>query len=181
METFWRHSLLTALLARTLAWRCRVLHPERLFVAGLLHDIGSLVLYNRLPELCRELLETAAGDEQALYAAEMQRLGFSHGHLGALLLGMWDLPETLTETVRHHHRPDEANGAAREAGIVHLAEALANGAGNGGFCELPGSAPAPEAAAWERIGLPPERADGRELVAEAGEELAVLTAALTGH
>ena len=86
MDTFWRHSLYTALIARILAGRVDVLHPERLFVGGLLHDIGSLVVYSRLHELAREILLTAKGDEEVFYHMEMEMLGFSHADLGSLLL-----------------------------------------------------------------------------------------------
>ncbi|NHZ69838.1 MAG: HDOD domain-containing protein, partial [Thermotogales bacterium] len=50
METFWRHSVYTGLLARAIAARANVLHPERLFVAGLMHDIGSIILYHQRPD-----------------------------------------------------------------------------------------------------------------------------------
>jgi putative nucleotidyltransferase with HDIG domain len=103
MDTFWRHSMFTALIARGFAKRCRILHPERLFIAGLLHDIGSLVIYNRLPEVARDIILIADGDENALYEAKTRELGFGHPELGALLLELRNIPKPLQNAVRHHH------------------------------------------------------------------------------
>ena len=66
MDTFWRHSVYTGLLARALAIRINVLHPERLFVSGLMHDIGSLVLYNQRPDDRRDSLLVAEGEEEVV-------------------------------------------------------------------------------------------------------------------
>lgn len=137
MDTFWRHSIYTGLIARSLARRCSVLHPERLFIAGLLHDIGSLILYCRLHEIARDLLLVADGDEEVFYRAELETLGFSHADLGAMLLARWQIPENLQEAVRDHHDPASASKYGMEAAILHVANLLANRSGIGGFCETP--------------------------------------------
>ena len=171
MDTFWRHSLFTALIARGFAKRCQILHPERLFIAGLLHDIGSLVLYNRMLELSRDLLLVAEGDEAALDEAEHQELGFGHAELGALLLELWNIPESLQSAVRYHHRPEGATGeSAREAAILHVAEVLANRSEIGGFCEdtVPGAGPHPES--WTTLNLDPDSLDFEEIIGDAGIE-----------
>ena len=92
-EVTWRHSIYCGLLSRALARRCRVLHPERLFVLGLLHDLGSLVIYRRAPQLAVELLEQAQGNEEALYYLELEQLGFSHADVGGLLFGIGRCPK----------------------------------------------------------------------------------------
>ena len=170
MDTFWRHNLFTALIARTFAKRCGVLHPERLFVAGLLHDIGSLVLYNRMPERSREFLLIADGDENALYEAEHKALGFGHPELGALLLDLWKIPQPLQEAVRFHHCPAQAPSAAREIAIVHIAESLANQSDIGGFCEETQAGAGPHPAAWHAVGLTPDGVDTEEIIGAAGIE-----------
>jgi putative nucleotidyltransferase with HDIG domain len=137
MDTFWRHSIYTGLLARALARRCHVLHPERLFVAGLLHDIGSLVLYHQEPEVCSEHLLIAAGDEELLYQAELEHFGFSHADLGRRLASDWKLPDTLAAAIGGHHRPELAAEAVQEASLIYLAERLANGLEAGNFCGQP--------------------------------------------
>jgi putative nucleotidyltransferase with HDIG domain len=178
MDTFWRHSIYTALLSRILAKRCRVLHPERLFVAGLLHDIGCLVLYARLPELARDLLLTAGGDEEALYAAETEVLGFSHAELGALLMRNWQLPGNLIDAVGHHHAPADATVGKTEAAIVHLANVLANRSGIGTFTEEPGSLSAFDVRALTILELDTENLDAHAVTGEAGLQFAETAAAL---
>jgi HD-like signal output (HDOD) protein len=136
MDTFWRHSIYCGLVARNCASRLNYLHPERLFIAGLLHDVGSLVLYNRLPELTRDLLQIAAGDEEACYQLELEELGFSHATLGSLMLERWHLPVTLRDAVAFHHEPQHAEEVQMEAAIVHLANVVANRSEIGAFCEI---------------------------------------------
>ena len=92
MSSFWRHSVCCGLIARRLSRHCGVLHPERLFIAGLLHEVGTLVLFHQLPELSAELVEACEGDEDSLHRAELDTLGYSHAEVGSLLLTLWSLP-----------------------------------------------------------------------------------------
>ncbi len=168
MDTFWRHSLYTAINARLLAKRCNVLHPERLFVAGLLHDVGSLILYHRAPQICKELLINAKGDEEALHQAEIEEFGFSHADIGALLLKLWHLPDSLQEAVACHHRAGMASENPREAAIIHLANALANHTEIGAFCEMPMTELQVDERIWEPLGLGAADLDHEALLEEAG-------------
>ena len=168
MDTFWRHSLYTGLIARILAKQIGVLHPERLFIAGLLHDIGSLVLYSRRTEIARDLLLIAQGDEEMLCQAEVDTLGFSHADLGRLLLDQWRLPEALQEAVGYHHDPAAAESAQLEAALVHLANNLANCSLIGAFCEDPTGSSVPADAAWAITGIEPDSLDAEALIGEAG-------------
>lgn len=172
MDSFWRHSLYTAVNARLLAKRCHVLHPERMFVAGLLHDVGSLILYHRAPQIAKELLIKTQGDEQALHQAEIDEFGFSHADLGALLMKLWRLPEALQEAVACHHRPAAADRNPREAAIIHLANALANHTEIGAFCEMPMTELQVDEAAWRLLDLSAETLDAEALLEEAGIQFA---------
>ncbi|MFN2309596.1 MAG: HDOD domain-containing protein [Gammaproteobacteria bacterium] len=168
IDTFWRHGIYTGLIARALAKQCRVLHPERLFVAGMLHDIGSLVLYNRMPETAADLLLICDGDEGILHQAELAELGFSHADLGGALLNTWMLPETLQEAVCYHHMPGYALSAEREASIVHLADNLANRAQLGAFCEHPSLTAKADVSAWKALGVDEAQFDYDAVIGEAG-------------
>ncbi len=137
MDTFWRHSVYTGLLARTLAVRANVLHPERLFVAGLMHDLGSLVLYHQRPDAMRDILLIAAGDEEVLYQSELECFGFSHARLAANLMEQWQLPSSLVEAIDWHHQPEMAQQACMEAHLLYLANHLVNESEQGNFMASP--------------------------------------------
>lgn len=178
MDTFWRHSLYTALIARILAKRVDVLHPERLFIAGLLHDIGSLVVYSRLHELARDILLTAKGDEEVFYHMEMEMLGFSHADLGSLLLAQWQMSPELQDAVACHHAPAKARTAVLESAILHISNVLANRSGLGGYCEMGECLSAIDERALEAIGLAAGSLAESELTGQAGLQFADTAALL---
>ena len=131
MAEFWRYSVTTGVIARDLAGRCRVLHGERLFVMGILHDIGRLVIYLRLAEQARDILLITGGDDSLLAETERDLLGFDHMQVGAELLRKWKLPEGLVAVVGSHHHPLTAGDYRLEASLVHIATVMANGVMNG--------------------------------------------------
>ncbi len=153
IDTFWRHSVSCGILSRELARRCRVLHPERLFVAGILHDIGSLVMYHRAPERIKNLLLAAQGNETILQHLEKKEFGFNHADIGGMLLSRWQLPPLLQEVVRCHHDPDAASEARLEAAIVHIADGLANQSEQGAFYAMPSPDLFVDSEAWKVTGL----------------------------
>lgn len=159
VSTFWRHSVYCGVISQSLGKRCRVLQPERLFVAGLLHDVGSLLLCHRIPEVCRDLLATAGGDEEALHRAELDELGFSHAELGGLLMDLWRLPNPLQAAVRFHHTPGDAGDGRTEAALVHLANVLANRCQAGSYCGCATPEWNVSPAAWQALPLQPEDVD----------------------
>lgn len=159
VSVFWRHSLYTAIIAKLLARRCNVLHPERLFVAGLLHDVGCLVLYMTHPEEMREALLIAKGDEELIARKEQELLGFDHAEVGARLLQVWKLPESTTEAIRHHHNPAAAPDLTLDIAIVHLASVLANRVDEGSFSGEAGFAAPLDPATLALTGLSEDVAD----------------------
>ncbi len=151
VNTFWRHSIYCGVIAQELGKLCGVSHPERLFVAGLLHDVGSLLLYHRVPEVSRQLLLMSQGDEEVLHACELEELGFSHADLGGRLLELWQFPQPLQQIVRFHHQPSAVNESRAEVSIVHLANLLSNTSGLGGFCEEPAQHAAGDEQVWDAL------------------------------
>ena len=127
MDDFWQHSIACGLAARELMGKQRAAQGESIFVAGLLHDIGQLVIFNKLPEQARQVLEMAVDemDEISLSEAEQRVLGFDHAQVGAELIRQWQLPQSLYECVAFHHQPAAADVFRFEAAIVHLANTLA--------------------------------------------------------
>ncbi len=124
IDLFWRHSVHTGIIARLLSKHCNVLHGERLFVAGMLHDIGKLVLYFKEPELSQQVLLEAAETDGQLYNAEKSIIGFTHGDVGAALIEAWKLSDMLQETAAYHHTPLKARKHPLETSIVHIANSI---------------------------------------------------------
>ena len=111
------------------------LNPERLFVVGLLHDVGSLAINRKFPEIAERTIVASAGNEQNLARLEREELGFDHAELGAMMFASWNLPQATCDAIHHHHDPDAAKDNAHEAGILHVADALANASGTGSYSE----------------------------------------------
>jgi len=129
IDLFWRHSVHTGIVARLLSKYCNILHGERLFVAGMLHDIGKLVLYFKEPELSQQVLLKAADTDGQLYNAEKEIIGFTHADVGAALIDAWKLSDTLKEVIAHHHTPLNAKEYRIETAIVHIANCIVNAIG----------------------------------------------------
>lgn len=127
MDNFWRHSLYCAVIARILARRAGKCDPEALFTAGLLHDVGELVIFNRLPEQAKEALLRVLDsvDDLPIHEAERQVLGFDHAQVGAELARQWNLPPLLQECIGCHHAIRDAESYPREVALVHLANVYA--------------------------------------------------------
>ncbi len=126
MDTFWQHSVCCALAARALAVHCQPHYRERSFVAGLLHDVGQLLICHQIPDIARKIqaqLVTRGGER---YQLEQEELGFTHAEVGAELLKSWELPASLWEAVECHHTPLEAKRFPADAALVHIGNALAN-------------------------------------------------------
>lgn len=126
MEQFWRHSVATGLTARLIATNQREANLERFFVAGILHDVGRLILFIRLPELCREMLEECTLNNRLLYHVERERLQFDHADIGGNLLRKWKIPPGVAEPVECHHRSHLAELYPRETCLLHLADIFAH-------------------------------------------------------
>ena len=154
MRSFWKHSIACGVIASTLAGPEAGGEVERLFVAGLLHDMGRLVLYRNLPRHAAYVLDTARREGMLLREAERAWLGFDHAMLAGMLLRKWRFPESLEKAVRHHHG-GLAHMSMPMPATVHVADAVAGALGIGSSGEI--YAPPLSPAAWGVVGLAPER------------------------
>lgn len=171
MENFWRHSLYCALTARILARKAGRLDPEAMFTAGLLHDIGELVIFNRYPEQAKQalLMVLDSMDQMPVHEAEQHALGYDHAEVGGELAKKWNLPPMLRECIAYHHAIDQAQQYPREVALIHLANQIAL------MAEIdtldPGDAAPYDLRAWEILGLEPDLLEQvvREVQAEVAE------------
>jgi putative nucleotidyltransferase with HDIG domain len=127
MKEFWSHSLKAALYAKYLAEN----HPKKrqlssVFISGLLHDIGRLILYSKAPDLSRSAVLLAKAREITDSDSENQTFGFNHADVGAALLDMWKIPLSIQTAIKHHHDYTLANEHQEETRLVYLANHLAN-------------------------------------------------------
>jgi diguanylate cyclase (GGDEF)-like protein len=123
LTDFWRTSVAGAVFAHELAVRLKRSDPEEDLVAGLLRDIGSLILVQVLPQEYEAVL-AALTSEPAERQCELETaaLGIDHAEVGAFVLAKWHLPPEITEAIRFHHRPDQAFDKQQErAHLLYLA------------------------------------------------------------
>jgi HD-like signal output (HDOD) protein len=151
MRYFLQHSLGCAIASRLLAAQKNMRQTEQMFTAGLLHDLGRLILFIYFPEETLEVLRLAQQTSTCLYAAEKKRLGCHHAHIGKFLLNRWRLPLLLENTVCFHHEPGESPDPV-PAAIVHVADVLVNALGIGTSGER--LVPPLNAQAWAALELP---------------------------
>lgn len=152
MAQFWRHSVATGLSARLLATEQRESNLERFFVAGILHDVGRLVMYLRVPDVCRELIEESRSQGTLLFLKERERFGFDHADVGGTLLRRWKIPPRVTAPVELHHNCAGGGGQyPREAWILHVADIIAHALELGNSGEV--SVPVLEPDVWERLNI----------------------------
>lgn len=153
LENFWSHSLYCGIAARLLAEQRGMKHAETEFLAGLLHDIGQLVIFRKEPEAARRalLLSVEGPDDLALHKAEQAVFGFDHAQVGATLLRHWHFPDLLVACVEKHHAPQEEQKFPIEVSLVHIANSIATLAEIDSVAEE--DAVRTEQFAWDRLGL----------------------------
>ena len=148
-KAFWRHSIASAACCKVIARRLR-LNQDYAFTAGLLHDIGRLVLASTYP--AHYTATMAYRDEHDSYVLDAERavMGVDHVQAGVALAEHWNFSDTMKMAIAHHHDPD-APGAGLLASIVHVANAIVHALDISG--EEDELAPAVSPSAWTAMGL----------------------------
>jgi putative nucleotidyltransferase with HDIG domain len=123
MEDYWQHSVKTAILSRLLCKQSEISEQtEALFTAGLLHEIGRLILVQKLPELSMQVQQEVATGSDNIYQVEQRIFGFTHCDVGAAFIEQWGLPEILFNTTKYHNHPELAEKYIEEVQLVQLAK-----------------------------------------------------------
>jgi len=149
MESFWKHSIATGIAARAMATARRESNVEHYYVAGLLHDIGRLIMYMEVPHKSHKALLVSEETSEQLHIVENDLFGFDHADVGGELMDSWDLPDALCEATRYHHSPASARHYPHDAAIVHVADIIGNTMGYGSSGEL--LVPELDNKAWQKL------------------------------
>lgn len=157
MRSFWLHSTGCAMASRLIAMTCGTQDLENFFVAGLLHDVGRLVMLQAMAEETGELIAMAYDQEALTHELERAAFGFTHAEVGGELLKIWGVPPSLVDAVSRHHHLGGGRSSQLEASAVHLADIIVHalGIGQSGNPFVP---PLDEQA-WSELGLAPEKID----------------------
>ena len=122
---FWKHSLVSALSARIIAHRIKYRELEVAFIAGLMHDIGKMVLSRYVKNSFMEIMRQVTVDKKNFAEAERSVLGFDHAAIGGKVAQKWNLPKTFHEVITYHHQPELSKEEKPLTAIVHVADSLA--------------------------------------------------------
>lgn len=163
----WEHSIACARTCSIIAAHVELDDPEEISTAGLLHDLGKVILRQTMEREFRRIANHVDRADMLFYEAEEKALGVNHGEMGGWLLEKWALPPRLVEPIVDHHdfRPNRDH--AEHTAILHLADILcrAEAFGSGGDRKIPRLAPG--ALEILKIGID----DVREIMERMVEEL----------
>ncbi|OHB75749.1 MAG: hypothetical protein A2Z34_00465 [Planctomycetes bacterium RBG_16_59_8] len=164
---FWKHSIGCGAAARVVGKMLGHSAIEELFIAGLVHDIGKIVLDQYAHEKFLDILDVVSNRNCLIVQAEEDVLGFTHAEVGGWLFEKWNLSKGLVDCVKCHHNPALAGDHQRLVAIVHLADIVTRAirCGSGGDRKIPAIAES----SWQALGLKPENFDA--IIAGAGEEI----------
>ena len=121
---FWQHCIGTAILTREVIGSFQAMSDEADYVAGLLHDVGKIVMASAFPEEFQEVQRRQEATQESLRQIERAVLGMDHAELGALYVEQHSLPPVLVEAVRWHHEPEQAVHHGPIAAAVQIADLL---------------------------------------------------------
>ncbi|MBI2950882.1 HDOD domain-containing protein [bacterium] len=123
LKGFWRHSVGAGFVARSVAKKLQT-EAETAFLAGMLHDIGKVVLDRFFPDYYIQVMGLVKGGEMSIGQAEEEVLGLTHAEVGGQLAAEWKFSENLQNVIMYHHAPEVARRYQRLVGLVHLSDGI---------------------------------------------------------
>lgn len=131
MNGLYEHSLACAIASRVIAQKKGLKEPEEISVAGLLHDIGKVILMLEFQKEYEAAMHDALSKSISIFDAEKIQFNATHANVGSWLAEKWRFPRSLIEVIEYHHRPTLSKNAPLETAIVHLADILVRARGFG--------------------------------------------------
>lgn len=120
----WKHSQCVAMASRHIAKRNKFGFVDVAYTAGLLHDIGKVILNNILKESYHEVVALVTAKNIPFLDAENEILGYNHALVGAKIAEKWNLPQELVDAIAYHHTPEQSGVNNNLTAIVHVADAI---------------------------------------------------------
>lgn len=159
-SSFWKHAVYAGVAARALAMQSKVfadMHPEDAYVAGLLHDIGKIILMEKSAPKYLAMLRKSVQSGRSEAEGELEDFGYTHADVGSVLAIKWSLPEDLAIAIRYHHAPARDPFHRSLSSLIHLADQLAWRA------QMPSTVGTPtpplDHDVYDQIGLTPEQVE----------------------
>ena len=126
LRQFWRHSIATGIISSILDNKLGAGYKDETFVAGLLHDMGKIIMNKYFENEFSETLSFAKNNQLSFYESERKVVGFSHDEVGEYISEKWKLPFSLVEAIALHHQPENIRSNPKLVSLVHLADVFAN-------------------------------------------------------
>lgn len=125
-DMLWQQSQSCAIVARFIAKKLRIknINPEQAYIAGLLRDIGKIILNYYVTKEFYQIVEKVQNHQKTFLEAEKEILNFDHGQIGAKVAEKWNFPVDLVEAIAYHHVPEQAKNNPVLVSIVHIADTI---------------------------------------------------------
>lgn len=151
LAKFWKHSIGCGSTAKFIGEELNIAHSGETFVAGLLHDLGKIILIQYFHNEFCQALEIAHNKNILIVEAEKEGLGISHSQIGRFLAEKWKLPQNLVDAITFHHDPSHSKIAPELSSIIHLSDIICRGIniGNSGDNSIPEI----DHYVWDKFGL----------------------------
>jgi HD-like signal output (HDOD) protein len=128
-QEFIRHSILAGVTSKALSLAMVMADPGQVYLGGMMHDVGIIVMYRYFKEEWLRVLDMIHGEGISRLEAERAVLGVDHGYIGAKLLELWNIPKAITEGVMFHHCPEMAGEYSQNVTVVTLGNAFSKSVG----------------------------------------------------
>ena len=146
MTRFWKHALAVAVTGRNLAEKSRLALPDETFVAGILHDVGKVVLAQYFKEIFTEIWKSMREEGCSFCESEKRFSPIGHAHIGGKLAKRWQLPVSLVEAIAYHHVIKKSAVSVNLIYLVHISDLIVNNAHDGEMDQASFSTADPDAA-----------------------------------
>ena len=138
LKAFWRHSVGVGFASRAISKKVQQ-EAESAFLAGMLHDVGKIVLDRYFGDYYKGVMEIVEDGTTSIYTAEQEIMGITHAQIGGVLAGEWKFANNYVNTIIYHHKPKDAARYKRLVSLVHIADVITRQLefGSGGDSTVP--------------------------------------------